>query len=400
MSRRWIIPAAVALAATASVLVAGSAIGGHKPGTAPAEASWTTVLKTTLGIEGLTGDDDGNLYVAARGGGAACPVWRVDAGGPADQAPTVVGSVEPPCGPAGLAFGPDGRLYVTGLGAAGDQIGVLTPNAASPPVATVFATGTPGANGLAFDEDGNLYASDGGQAQGRVFRVGPAGGAATELFRVPPNANSVGVGRVNSALQPPLPAAPQNIVANGLAFDRHGALFVADTARGAIWRVDLDRDGNLETPTGCDPTYTANTLCLDALLVEHPVLEGADGIALDRSGNIYVDANERNAIGVVDREGRVVEFFRNPVGADSLRNAGPLEFPTSPFLADRTLCTTSSDGNRRDNAPNSAGEVGPGTGFAGKISCLDARLHQAGARIKSHAFEHGDADRRRESRAS
>ena len=58
------------------------------------------------------------------------------------------------------------------------------------------------------------------------------------LFRVPPMANSVGVGRQNQALQPPAPPATQGIVANGLAFGRHGELYVADTARGALWRVD------------------------------------------------------------------------------------------------------------------------------------------------------------------
>ena len=49
----------------------------------------------------------------------------------------------------------------------------------------------------------------------------------------------------------------QHIVANGLAFDRDGSLFIGDTARGAIWRVDLDRRGNLRSPTGCDTTFTA-----------------------------------------------------------------------------------------------------------------------------------------------
>src|SRR5215208_3309414 len=140
MTRRSRIAAfAVAAVAVAGVAI-GSAIGGGKPGAAPATATWTTVLKSTLGIEGLTGDDAGNLYVAARGGGASCPVWRVDSGGPANQAPVTVGSMAPPCNPSGLALGPDGRLYVTGAGA-GDAIAVLRPDAAAPPVATVFATG-------------------------------------------------------------------------------------------------------------------------------------------------------------------------------------------------------------------------------------------------------------------
>ena len=190
--------------------------------------------------------------------------------------------------------------------------------------------------------------------------------------------NSVGVGRQNQGLQPGAPPATQSIVANGLAFDRNGALYVADTARGAIWRVELDRHGALETSVGCDPTFPPDTLCLDAVFVQHPALDGADGIALDHRGTIYVDANERNAIAMVDRDGRVSELVRNPPGDGSLRNGGPLEFPTSPVLAGRTLCTTSSDGSRRDNAPSTAGEASPGTAVLGKVSCLDQRLDGPG----------------------
>jgi sugar lactone lactonase YvrE len=374
MSRTWKIAVGIALGATAATVAIGSAIGGDRPGTPPADATWTTVLNSTLPIEGLTGDDDGYLYVAARGGAAGCPVWRVSATGQANQAPVTVAHVPGPCNASGLTFGPDGRLYITGAGAAGDAIAVVAPNAAAPPEATIFATGMPGANGLAFDAQGNLWGSDGGQNQGRVYRVGPAGGAATIAFRVPPMTNSVGVGRQNSATQPaPAVPAPQNIVANGLAFTHDGSLLVADTARGALWRVYLGRNGEVESPVGCDSTFTADTLCFDDVFVQHPFLDGADGIALDRAGNVFVDPNERNAIVVVDGRGRVSEFFRNPVGAGSLRNGGPLEFPTSPFLTGRTLCTTSSDGNRRDNSPNTAGEA-----VRGKISCLDERLQVPG----------------------
>jgi hypothetical protein len=81
--------------------------------------------------------------------------------------------------------------------------------------------------------------------------------------------------------------------------------------------------------------------------------------------------NERQAIVVVDRKGRVTELFRNPAAANTfLRNEGPLEFPTSPVFVNRLFCTANSDGNRRDNSPATAGEVNSAAGpQRGKISC-------------------------------
>ena len=155
-------------------------------------------------------------------------------------------------------------------------------------------------------------------------------------------------------------------MANGIAFDRDGDLLVADTARGAIWHVAIDHRGRVRSPTGCDTTFTTNTLCLDNVLVAHPYLEGVDGITLDRAGNIVGAVNERNAIVVVTPD-RTIELFRNPVAASRLRNTGPLEFPTSPVIAGRTLCVTSSDGARRDNFPTTPGE-------GAKVSCLDEDL--------------------------
>jgi hypothetical protein len=173
-----------------------------------------------------------------------------------------------------------------------------------------------------------------------------------------------------------------------VAFDRDGDLYIADTARGAIWKVEFDRHGNLRSRVGCDTTFTPNTLCLDNILVTHPLLEGADGIALDAAGNIWVAANERNAIVAVTPRGRVTEIFRNPPNAAGLRNSADpavgdnhiLETPTSPFLLGHKLCTANSDGNRRDNFPNTGGEVKP-TGPVAKISCMDQRLRIPGLRL-------------------
>lgn len=368
---------------------AGSAEPGSDVTAVGRAASFTTTFPAPLGVEGLTGDERGNLYTAGRGGNP-CPVWRVPAGG---GAAVVIGNIPAPCSPAGLAFDRAGRLFV----ANGAEVHVLTPAADNPPTSTVFASGVPGANGLAFDRSGALWVSDGGTGQGRVWRVG-ADGVPVEKFRVQPMVNDVnlvdgvgGVGRDVRGLPPGQvtvtpngrtaadTAGSQHIVANGLAFTPDGTLLVADTARGAIWRVRLSRDGNPLSPMGCDTTFPSDTLCLNNILVQHPYLDGADGIALDRAGNIWTAANERNAIVVVTARGTALEVFRNaPDATTRLRNAGPLEFPTSPFLSGRRFCLTQSDGNRRDNAPNTAGESTPTGATRAKISCLDQPLPISG----------------------
>jgi sugar lactone lactonase YvrE len=381
----------------------------------PKQATFTTLIVTPLAIEGLTGDSAGNLYTTGREtvAGTNCPVWRIDSASPSL---VTVGFIPNPvaCNPSGITFDEAGDLYIADAAGTG-TVWRLTPSASTPPVATAHATGVPGSNGVAFDRDGNLWTGDGTTGNGRVWKIAPAGGACepaftgcVEAFRIQPMANVLpalpsgvaNVGRDNRTLPPGTINAAraatntlgsQPLVANGVAFDRDGDLHVADTARGAVWKVRFDRHGNVKNEMNCDTTFTANTLCLDSVWVAHPYLDGTDGIALDRAGNIWNSANERNAIVVVTQKGDVIEIFRNPANASGLRNSADpavgnnhiLEFPTSPFLLGRKFCTSNSDGERRDNSPRAAGEINAGgpVGARGKISCMDREQHIPGLRL-------------------
>jgi len=356
---------------------------------APIALSFQTLFAAPLVVEGLVADSRGRLYTAARGGDP-CPVWRVDRGG---GGALVVGSIPAPCSANGLAFDAAGRLYV----ASTDKIYRLEPNEAEPPSAAVFVSGLPGSNGLAFDASGTLWVSDGTSAQGRVWKVAPDAGVSVS-FRVQPLASTLnvvegsgGIGRDVRALPPGRltitdtsraaadTAGSQPVVANGLAFAADGSLFVSDTARGAIWKVRFADDGSVESSLGCDAAFPADTLCLEELFVAHPLLEGIDGIVLDRQGTLWGTAHERNALLRVTPQGKVHEVFRNPLDPSTLlRNGGPLEFPTTPVLLAGRLCLAHSDQNRRDNFPNSAGEVGPGLAGLGKISCSNEPVVSTG----------------------
>jgi sugar lactone lactonase YvrE len=400
----------------------------------PTNATFTTRATTPFAIEGLTMDATGNFYTTGRQPDTTkkCPVWRIRPSGSRVSVGFIPNS--PACNPSGIAFDSIGNLYIADA-ATGGKIWKVAPDAsgcasddsnssictsiASSPThspTTAFASGVPGTNGLAFDKSGNLWTGDGTTGQGRVWKITSPGANCTasppvnceEVFRIQPMANEVnlvdgvgGVGRDVRTLPPgtiTVTATTRNaanqlgsqpLVANGLAFNTAGDLFVADTARGALWQVKFNTDGTLKSHLGCDETFHPNTLCLNHIFVADPRLEGVDGIALDINGNIWASVNERNAIAIFGT-GVSAEVFRNPVNTNprdpnfGLRNSSAtdngriLELPTSPFLLGNLFCTANSDGNRRDNSPNTAGEIG-GTGAPkGKISCMDQPLTYPG----------------------
>jgi hypothetical protein len=251
---------------SACVFYFGSALAwADPPSRFPHNATFTTLVTLPRPVEGLTGDGVNNLYIGGSGM-PSCPIWQINLHNPT---PTVVGTVTPPgggnCAFTGIAFDSAGNLYQAD-GTAG-SIYKVTPNAGNPGSSVVFASGVPGTNGLAFDGDGNLWTGDGVTGQGRVWKItGPDADCTPaslknceEVFRIQPMRNGTALGgeisTVPTANQPtqgvgrsantfPHTAAggnPQDLVANGIVFDHKGNMFVIDTARGALWKIESER---------------------------------------------------------------------------------------------------------------------------------------------------------------
>src|SRR5581483_2003421 len=274
----------------------------------PASADRTVV------VESLTADTQGRLYLPDRVTGN---ILRVD---PKMPQPVAVARLEAReikgkktnADGAGIAFNAQGDLFI----ASGPFAEVLRVRAAEidpqkPGAGRTFATG---AEGIAFDKQGNLYISGG--RSGIIYRVGPGGGPAEAAAKIEAHKRVLPDGK-----------SEQSTVANGLAFDARGALYVADTARGAVWKIEFGAGGKAGKP---------------ALLAQSPLLEGADGLAFDADGTLWVTANERNALATVTADGRVREIARNGV-------AGPLEFPSAIVFVGDTGYISNYDTPRRDN---------------------------------------------------
>lgn len=271
----------------------------------------------TVIVENIAADRDGRLYVADRVSGH---VLRID---PRDAKPAVVGRIESrpingqntPANASGLVFDAQGDLLIAAT--AFSEIVRLRAadlDPARPGVAQTFATGVPGANGIALDRQGRLYVS--GAASGSIFRIPAGGGAAETVAQIERFTRTLPDGRTQQA-----------IVANGVAFDAAGVLHVADTARGAIWRVAFDADGKAQRPTAWK---------------QHASLEGADGIAFDRRGHLWVTANELNALVSISPSGELAEVARNAA-------TGPLEFPSAIVFVGDVGYVTNFDVPRRVN---------------------------------------------------
>ena len=273
----------------------------------------------TLFAEGIT-SRDGLLYIADNTG----KISRID---PQTAKMEVVGKVEADgegIGLFGIKFDHDGNLYVA-TGQRGEIWRLLKDdiNAASPGNAKLFKAGLKFTNDIAFDDFGRMFVSD--SITGILWEVNMKTKAQKEFA---------------NQLTSRDPTFPFGI--NGLAFDDDGTLYFSNTGNGVIHKVETRKeDGAIVSVT---------------VWRSHEALIGADGIAFDKAGNLWIATNRRNAIMAITPEGeggrRIIEVAKND-------NMGPLEFPSSVAFAGESLYITNFDvGGMGDNEDNSLG-IGP-----------------------------------------
>ena len=206
--------------------------------------------------EGIAVDKYGNVYVSMT---ELDQIWKIDPSG------TVLVEIDVPGeGPAGLAVDAAGTVYAA-ISAFDLETGQTDPATRGVyrirPESTAERLPGTGAmlfpNDVTLDKQGNVYATD--TSGGTVWRV-PRDGSA-ELWSGDPllaGDGSFGFG---------FP-----IGANGIAF-RNGELIVANSERGRLVRIPVEPDGSAGEAT---------------VLAESTALLGADGIALDVHGDVYV----------------------------------------------------------------------------------------------------------------
>jgi sugar lactone lactonase YvrE len=208
--------------------------------------------------------DDGALFVTRSGSrGEELPVtlFRIDISGDVSEYSGDIAN------PTGIAFSPDGQMFVTSR--LEGVVYRMTPFKE----AVAFARNVGVATGIAFDRQGLMHVGD---RTGTIFKV-----------------NGIGEEKAWTQIEP-------SVSAFHLAFGPDDSLYVAGptvTSFDCIWRID--RDGNVD--------------------IFYKGLGRPQGLAFDRDGNLYVAAAFRGRRGIVrispdGRDAKVVVAGVNLVG--------------------------------------------------------------------------------------
>jgi sugar lactone lactonase YvrE len=300
--RRWSIPLAVTIMLLAAQPVAAAGLA-RGPVTTFRDLSTADCHNP----EGIAVSPNGTLFTAGLSGKICFVSART---GAFVRAPLAIPKQDDitPVNLLGELFVPDSTLFVADIGDfSGTKGRVLKVNPWTGAVRTL-ASGLAAPNAFALDRRGRLFVSD--SFAGAIYTINTEAGGKTLWKRD---------ALLATAGQPPFGA-------NGLAFDRGGRfLYVANTGDDRVLRIAVDRDGS----AGAISVF-ADGAAINAAMGTTGALNGADGIAFDARGNLWVCANQANEIQVLSRNGALVSRFAGS-------STDPMDFPASPVFFGRSL---------------------------------------------------------------
>ena len=246
-----------------------------------ARATFPDFLSINGQAEGVAVDKTGHVYVSVRAD--TDQLWRFSPVGVG----TLVTDLGAPAGNAGgLAVDAIGNVY---LARAFHGVLRVTPDGGVTllPGTDQIAFG----NALAFDHRGNLYVTE-------TFSIDPASGnfGPGGIWRIPKRGPAELWLRDDLLTGLPPFLFPFPVGANGIAF-RHGALYVINTDKALVVRVAVLPDGSPGQPE----VWKAVEDVPESFLYDVPSFPVmADGLALDVHGNVYVAVVSRSAIVCID----------------------------------------------------------------------------------------------------
>ncbi len=224
--------------------------------------------------------------------------------------------------PMGIAFGPDGDLYVcdnqnwpTGNGPDGqlNQGRLLRLRIRDGRVerTTVVAHGISHPNGVRV-RDGRLYVTV--SMLPKVKR--PDGLLTSAVYRFGLDDENIRLENTLDDKNLLVTFVTQNpdcqYGADGLAFDSRGNLFVGNFGDGALHKVAFDREGRVSSSTVFAKTDLATPMSAPEFTEKmvRAKMRTTDGICIDARDNIYVADFSNNAVCRVDPQGRITVLAR------------------------------------------------------------------------------------------